>query len=333
MHLKSLRVFCDVVGRRSFSRAADDNGMTQSGASQIVHHLEDYLGVKLIDRSKRPFVLTPEGRVFYEGCRGLVQKLYALEEEVRTLHQEVEGRVTVASIYSVGLSHVNRCVKEFLSLHPKANVRVEFQHPQRVCELVESNQVDMGLISYPKTSRTIKATPWRDEPMMLVCAPHHSLAGRRSVALTELDGLDMVGFDPDLRIRREVDKVLAEHGVNVRVAMEFDNIETLKRAVEINSGVSLLPEPTVRREVQLGSLVSIPLSDIKLVRPLGVIHRSETDLGATARHFIKFLLASTASDSTNANSLHIPAEEPKPTTARAGADDHRPPTRAGHGPI
>ena len=333
MHLKSLRVFCDVVGRRSFSRAADDNGMTQSGASQIVHHLEEYLGVKLIDRSKRPFVLTPEGRVFYDGCRGLVQKLYALEEEVRTLHQEVEGRVTVASIYSVGLSHVNRCVKEFLSLHPKANVRVEFQHPQRVHELVEANQVDMGLISYPRTSRTIKATPWRDEPMMLVCAPHHPLAGRRGVALTELDGLDMVGFDPELRIRREVDEVLAEHGVNVRVAMEFDNIETLKRAVEINSGVSLLPEPTVRREVQLGSLVSIPLSDIKLVRPLGIIHRCEADLGATARHFIKFLLDQSTNSSSNSDSRR-PEKDPQSATARAAeADDQHPPAPAGHGTI
>jgi DNA-binding transcriptional LysR family regulator len=244
----------------------------------------------------------------------------------------VEGRVTVASIYSVGLSHVNRCVKEFLSLHPKANVRVEFQHPQRVHDLVESNQVDMGLISYPKTSRTIKATSWRDEPMMLVCAPHHGLAGRRSVALTELDGLEMVGFDPELRIRREVDKVLAEHGVNVRVAMEFDNIETLKRAVEINSGFSLLPEPTVRREVELGSLVSIPLSDIKLVRPLGIIHRSEADLGATARHFIKFLLDQSTSSSSEDDS-HQPGKEPDSVASRTEADDHRPPAPAGHGTI
>jgi DNA-binding transcriptional LysR family regulator len=333
MHLKSLRVFCDVVGRRSFSRAADDNGMTQSGASQIVHHLEEYLGVKLIDRSKRPFVLTPEGRVFYEGCRGLVQKLYALEEEVRTLHQEVEGRVTVASIYSAGLSHVNRCVKDFLSLHPKAKVRVEFQHPQRVYELVESNQVDMGLVSYPKASRTIKATAWRDEPMMLVCAPHHDLATRRSVALTELDGLDMVGFDPELRIRREVDKVLAEHGVNVRVAMEFDNIETLKRAVEINSGVSLLPQPTVRREVELGSLIAIPLSDIKLVRPLGIIHRCEADLGATARHFIQFLLDPSSRPASDETTCRQTVEEPSPATAHDRADKRRPPSPAGQGTI
>lgn len=290
MHLKSLRVFCDVVGRRSFSRAAAENGITQSGASQIVHHLEEHLGVKLIDRSKRPFVLTPEGQVYYEGCRGLVQQLYALEDEVRSLRQEVEGRVSVASIYSVGLSHMNRCVRDFLSQHPKANVRVEYQHPQQVVELVESGQVDVGLISYPTQTRTLQAIAWRDEPMVAVCAPSHPLAGAASVQLQQLDGLEMVGFVEHLRIRRETDKVLSAHGVGVRVVMEFDNIETLKRAVEINTGFSLLPEPTVAREVELGSLRAIPLAGVAMVRPLGILHRRGVDLGATTRRFIQFLL-------------------------------------------
>src|SRR3981081_4153155 len=67
MHLKALKIFCDVVYRRSFSRAADDNGISQSGASQVVHQLERRLGVKLVDRSNRPFTLTPEGEVYYDG--------------------------------------------------------------------------------------------------------------------------------------------------------------------------------------------------------------------------------------------------------------------------
>ena len=100
----------------------------------------------------------------------------------------------------------------------------------------------------------------------------------------------MVGFVENLRIRRETDKVLTAHGVNVRVVMEFDNIETLKRAVEINTGFSLLPEPTVGREVQWVSLVAIPLASVKMVRPLGILHRRGVDLGATTRRFIQFLL-------------------------------------------
>src|SRR3954447_2133441 len=171
MQLKSLKIFCDVVHRRSFSRAADENGISQSGASQVVNQLEHRLGVKLLDRSKRPFSLTPEGEIYYEGCRKLVERYFALEEEVRTLHEEVAGKVSVASIYSIGLSHMNRFVQRFLRDYPKANVHVQYQHPRRVYELVETDQVDLGLVSYPRSSRTIKATTWREEPMVVVCAP------------------------------------------------------------------------------------------------------------------------------------------------------------------
>ncbi len=290
MQLKSLKVFCDVVARHSFSRAASDNGMTQSGASQIVHHLEQYLGVKLIDRSTRPLSLTPEGRTYYEGSRDLVRKLYALEDRVRTLRNQFEGRVHVASIYSVGLSHLNQCVREFLGRYPKARIQIEYQHSHRVRKLVESGRVDLGLISYPKPSRTVKSYTWRCEPMVVCCAPEHPLAAFHEVRAGQLDSLEMVSFDRDLQIRREIDRAFAGKGIRVPIAMEFDNIETLKRAVEINIGFSLLPEPTIRREVQLGSLVARRLIDLEMVRPLGIIYRPGSDLGDTVHGFIQFLL-------------------------------------------
>src|SRR4051812_46190781 len=186
MQLKSLKIFCDVVGWRSFSRAADENGISQSGASQVVNQLERRLGVKLIDRSKRPFVLTPEGETYYEGCRKLVQRYDALEDQVRTLHEEVAGRVRVASIYSVGLHLMNHYLQQFLSHYPKANVRLEYQHPHRVYEAVEKDQADLGLLSYARASRTVEAIPWREEPMVLVCAPTHRLANQTSISLEEL---------------------------------------------------------------------------------------------------------------------------------------------------
>ncbi len=289
MHFKALKIFCDVVYRRSFSRAADENGISQSGASQVVHQLECRLGVKLVDRSKRPFMLTPEGEVFYEGCRKLLDRYTALEEEVRTMHEEVAGRVRVASIYSVGLHHMSRYLQQFLSQYPKANVRLEYLHPHRVYEVVESDQADLGLVSYPKPSRSLQAIPWREEPMMLVCAPTNRLAARSRISLEELAGQPIVGFDADLTIRREIDRVLHLHNVEVRVVMEFDNVETMKRAIEIDAGVGLLPQPTVLREVEAGSLVAVPLSTDELVRPLGIIHRRGKDLGVTVRRFIDLL--------------------------------------------
>lgn len=289
VQLKGLKVFCDVVRQRSFSRAADDNGISQSGASQLVQQLEEGLGVRLLDRSKRPFVLTPEGQVYYEGCREVVERYFAVEDRVRRLHEEVAGRVRVASIYSVGLHHMNRCLQAFLSQHPKANVRLEYLHPDRVYQAVKEDVADLGLVSYPKSSRTIQAVAWREEPMVLVCAPGHPLAGRRCVGLSELNGMNMIGFDGGLTIRREIDRVLDLHESSVNVVMEFDNIETIKRAIEIDAGASLLPEPTVLREVQSGTLVAVPLDTEELVRPLGIIHRRAKELSTVAQRFIELL--------------------------------------------
>src|SRR3954453_20754498 len=308
MHLKSLKVFCDVVARRSFSRAASENGISQSGASQIVNALEEHLGVKLIDRTKRPFVLTPEGEVYYEGSRKLVQRYFALEEEVKTLHEEVAGRVSIASIYSIGLSHMNRFVQRFLRDYPKANVRIQYQHPRRVYELVESDQVDLGLVSYPRSTRSIKALVWRQEPMVLVCAPGHRLACRERLTLEDLHGLDMIGFDADLEIRSEIDRALAAHSVEVRVAMEFDNTETIKRAVEIDAGFSLLPDLTIPQEVATAALVARPIAGIELKRPIGIIQRRGKELGKTARRFMQLLLKQSLSKA-DAASLDVATQD------------------------
>jgi DNA-binding transcriptional LysR family regulator len=289
VNLKSLKVFCDIVARRSFSRAAEVNGISQSGASQVISQLEGRLGVQLIERSKRPLVPTREGQVFYDGCRKLIARYEALEDEVRTLHEEVAGRVRVAAIYSVGLHHMSRYVQEFMTRHPKANVRLEYLHPERVLELVEQGQADIGIVSYPRSTRAIEAEPWREEPLVLACAPSSAFAGRVQLSLAELDGQRMVGFDPDLVIRHEVDRVIAAHGAEPDVVMEFDNIETIKRAVEIDAGVALLPEPTLGRELAAGTLCAVRISGDELVRPLGIIHARGKPLGPTSRRFVDLL--------------------------------------------
>lgn len=315
MQLKSLKIFCDVVNCRSFSKAADENGISQSGASQVVHQLEERLGVKLIDRSTRPFRLTNEGDLYYDGVRKLVHQYLSLEEEVRTLHDEVAGRVRVAAIYSVGLHHMNSYLQQFMTRYPKANVRLEYMHPHRIVQAIENDQADVGLISYPKAQRSLRVRLWREEPMVLVCAPDHRLAAFTRVELEELEGLTMVGFDQDLTIRREIDRVLDARGVEVRVAMEFDNIETIKQAIEIGAGVSLLPEPTVAREVEAGTLVAVPLATEELVRPLGIVYRRGKDLGLTARRFIDLLRKHSISDELESDSgdsekIAVAADEP-----------------------
>lgn len=306
MHTRWLKIYCDVVDHGSFSHAAELNGVSQSNASQVIHQLEERLGVQLIDRSKRPFVLTPEGHRFHEGARVIVQRYEDLEREVRSLHEAVVARLTVASIYSVGLAHMSRYLREFLAANPQADIRLEYLHPHRVYEAVDNGQADLGLISYPEESKSLVAIPWRTEPMVLICHPEHPLAGKPSIALRELYGEAIVAFQAGLAVREEIDRVLALNDVAVKVALEFDNIETIKRAVEIGSGISLLPEPTVEREVTSGTLSKVQLTGRPLVRPLGIIHRRDRELSDTARRFVQLLQSRAAEANFSSANGHLP---------------------------
>ena len=289
MHIESLKIFCDVVRHHSFSKGAEDNGITQSSASQTLHQLEERLGVRLIDRSHRPWTVTPEGRAFHDGCREIVERWLALESQVRGVRDDVQSIVRVASIYSVGLGPMQEDLRTYEERHPGAKVHIEYQHPDQVYESVLKEEADLGIVSFPQARRDLAVIPWRAEPMVLACPPGHRLAHSRRVAIGEIAGEAFVGFDRNLMIRREIDRYLRKHSVDVTVALEFDNIEAIKRAVEVASGVSILPRPTLEREVDTGTLCAVPFSTRGLVRPLGIIHRRGRRFSPNVRHFVDLL--------------------------------------------
>lgn len=291
MQLESLKIYCDVVRWASFSRGARENGISQSSASQLVHQLEVRLGVKLIDRSKRPLVPTPQGKAYYDGCKDLIGRYLEVENRVKALENErnLAGTVRVAAIYSVGLHHMSRYVERFRQAYPEANVRIEYLHPTRVIESVIAGNTDLGLVSFPRKWPELVVIPWREEEMVLAVHPSHQFAHLDEIDAGQLDGEVFVGFESELPIRRAVDRFLRKHGVHVRVALEFDNIETIKRAVEVPSGVAILPLPTLSGEVKAGTLCSVRFRDRRPTRPLAIIYRRSDQLGLAASRFLELL--------------------------------------------
>ena len=294
MHLETLRMYCDVVRLRSFSRGAALNLVSQSAASQAVRQLEAQLGVSLVDRTKRPFVVTPEGQTFYEACRGVLEAWEKARSEVAAAKTRVDGTVRVAAIYSVGLHDVSRHMQRFMSMYPDARVLLECLHPHKVVEAVLSGEADVGIMSYPPVNRALSTVLLRAEAMAFVCHPNHRLARRRLVLPAELNGETFVAFDAGLTIRKAIDRSFRQHNVKVNIAMEFDNIETIKQAIMIAAGVSILPRHTVQKEASIRTLAAVPFAIPDLVRPVGLIHRKEKPLTPTVSRFIELLRETTA---------------------------------------
>ncbi|MGH7275589.1 MAG: LysR family transcriptional regulator [Candidatus Rokuibacteriota bacterium] len=289
MHLETLRLYCDVVRLRSFSRGAEQSFVSQSAASQAVQQLEAELGVALMDRTKRPFVVTPEGLAFYEACRGLLESWEKVKAEVAAVKARVDGTVRVAAIYSVGLHDVSRHMQKFMSLYPEARVQLECLHPHKVVEAVLEGEADVGIMSYPPADRALSIVPLRAEPMAFVCHPAHRLARRKLVRPADLNGETFIAFDPGLTIRKAIDRALRQHNVKVNIVMAFDNIETIKQAIIIDAGVSILPRHTVQMEAGIRTLAVVPLAIPDLMRPVGIIHRRQKPLTPTVSRFIQLL--------------------------------------------
>jgi DNA-binding transcriptional LysR family regulator len=289
MNLETLKLFCDVVRSRSFSRGAALNAVSQSAASQAINQLEAEVGVQLIDRTRRPFILTAEGEVYYKGACEILENYESLMASVQAIRQEIRGVVRVSAIYSVGLHDMAQCVQTFMSQFPRAKVRLTYQRPAEIYEAVVNDEADLGIVSYPSASRELGIIPLGDEEMVLCCRMDHHLASRKEIPLRLLNGEDFVTFDRDLAIRKELDRCLREEQLAVRVVMEFDNIETIKQAILIGAGVSILPEPTVRKEVRKGTLAAIRLAGNRLTRPIGIIHRQRKAFTPVLSKFVEIL--------------------------------------------
>ncbi|MGD0261776.1 MAG: LysR family transcriptional regulator [Verrucomicrobiota bacterium] len=289
MQIESLKVFCDLVETRSFTKAAQINNVTQSAVSQTVGALERRFSSLLIERSKKNLRLTPEGEVFYDYSKRILQTCDALQSKLQEIENVISGNIRVATIYSIGLHVLPPYVTRFLQRYPSVNVHVEYRLDQQVYESVLGNVVDLGLVAYPTRDPKLEIVPLRSDRLVLICHPQHPFAGRKSVKVEALRGQKFVNFEKDIPTRKALDKIFKEHRVTVEQVMAFDNIETVKRAVEIDSGVAIVPQETIGQEVAHQTLAAVELANGAYSRPLAVIHKKNKVLSPAIKQFIALL--------------------------------------------
>lgn len=289
MIFEDCKLFRDVAHSRSLSRAAQLNGISQSAATQHIQQLESRMGVELLDRTTRPLGLTAAGKLYADLCRDVLRREEDFTSAMADLKGAIEGTFRVASIYSIGLSDMSRLREEFAQLCPDVQLHIEYLRPNKVYEAVLADLADVGFISYPEGNRDLTIIPWREERMTVAAYPSHRFAGRELLSASELNGESFIAFDEEVIIRRELDRFFRENHIEADIAMQFDNIQSIKEAVALGSGISILPERTMAAEVEQGRLVSIPLDAPELVRPTGIIHRRKKKLTRAGLEFLQMV--------------------------------------------
>ncbi|MBD0370554.1 MAG: LysR family transcriptional regulator [Pyrinomonadaceae bacterium] len=291
MQIETLKIFCDLVETESFSQAAERNFVTQSAVSQQVRALEEKFRRRLLERvrGRREVRLTNAGEVFYRESRNVLAAYALLQESMRELSGMVSGTVRVATVYSVGLHELPPVVRRFMELYPAAKIDLEYSRTTRIVRDVLSGAVELGVVAFPEKRRGLSIIPIRSDRLVLICPPTHPLAARKKIKASELQGQGFVLFERDIPTRRATDKILKSHNVTVTRVAEFDNIETIKRAVEVGMGCAIVPRPSVLDEQRSGQLAVVALNEPEWTRAVGVIHRSARTLSTAARKFIELL--------------------------------------------
>ena len=291
MHIETLKVFCDLVDLESFSLAAERNFITQSAVSQQIRTLETKFKRRLLERvrGRREVKLTAAGEVFYKESKKVLSAYDELHENLRGVVGKIGGSVKVSTVYSVGLHELPVKVREFMSKFPAAKIDLEYSRTTRVMRDVLSGAVELGVLAFPEPRRGLTLVPMPDNRLVLIAPPNHPFTKRKRIKVSDLDGQDFVLFERDVPTRKAMDKIFKENGVEVKKVAEFDNIETIKRAVEVGFGIAIVPEPAVAEARKAGTLIVIPLAEKYWIRSVGLIHRSDRTLSLAARKFVELL--------------------------------------------
>ena len=291
MHIETLKVFCDLVEMQSFSLAAERNFVTQSAVSQQIRTLEDKFKRRLLERvrGRREVRLTPSGEVFYRECKNVLESYNQLNESMSGLVGKISGTVKVATVYSVGLHELPPKVREFMTKFPAAKIDLEYSRTTRVMRDVLNGTVELGVVAFPEQKRGLTIVPMASDRLVVICPPDHEFAERTQIKVTELKERDFVLFERDIPTRKATDKILKSYGVEVRKVAEFDNVETIKRSVEVGFGLAIVPHPSVMDEEKNNQLAVVELAEKDWIRQVAVIYRTDRTLSIAAKKFVQLL--------------------------------------------
>ncbi|MCX7626964.1 MAG: LysR family transcriptional regulator [Methylophilaceae bacterium] len=300
--LRQLRVFNAVASELSFSRAAGKLHLTQPAVSMQIKQLEENIGLPLFEQIGKKIYLTEPGREFQRYCNTILQQLQEAETMFADF-KDMSGKLTIC-VASTASYFTPRLLADFCKRYPKAQVSLNVTNRETLLRRLENNEVDMTIMGRPPEDLDLEATPFMENPLVIIAPPDHPLAQARSIPLARLAQETFLVREQGSGTRIAMERFFAERGIRLTTGTEMSTNEAIKQAVQAGMGLGILSMHTVALELETARLVVLDVQGFPIQRYWYVVHRKGKRLSRVAQAFKDYLLGMVKH--------HALAESPRP---------------------
>jgi DNA-binding transcriptional LysR family regulator len=287
-----LKVFCTVAETRSFSKTSEIIHLTQPAVSLQIQALEEIYETKLFDRSSSRVTLTPAGEVLYKYAKEILVLYASAEKVIGEMTGLVKGSITIGAGSTIGNYLLPSVISDFRKTHPKIKVHLFVANMQRVIELLNAGNINVGLIEGDVKRQKIVVEKLLSDELLLIVPTHHSWAKRKEVSIAELIEEPFILREAGSGTRQTIEKFLARHGItlqSMKVSMVLGSTQAIKEAVENGLGVSIISRWAARKEIKYGTLNMLSFKEEKMVRNFSLITYKNSVSSHAIEEFLTYL--------------------------------------------
>ena len=289
-----LKVFCTVAETKSFSKTSEIIHLTQPAVSLQIQALEEVYETKLFDRSSGTVTLTPAGEVLYKYAKEILALYASAEKVIEKLTGLVKGSITIGASSNIGNYLLPSVITDFMKTHPKIKIHLLVGNTKRVIELLNSGNIDLGLVEGDVVRQKIVAKKLISDELLVVVSPNHSWAKKKEVSISDLVKEPFIFREAGSGTRQMIEKFLNRHEImlqDMKVSIVLGSTEAIKDAVENGLGISIISRWAARKESKYGTLRILSIKEEKIVRDFSLIINKNLVSSNALDEFLTFLKA------------------------------------------
>lgn len=274
---RRLQVFHTVARLLSFTKAADALHMTQPAVTFQVRQLEEHFNTRLFDRTHNRISLTDVGQCVYEHAEKIFERYAEMENAVKEMTGDISGVLVLGASTTIAEYMLPALLGDFKIKYPEVRIRLKVSNTDGIVSMVEDNVIDLGVVEAPVSNKSLAVELCQKDQLVAVVPPGHQLAGKESVTAEELLKFPYICREEGSGTRDVINEYLHQQNIqlcDLDIAMELGSSESIKGAVEADMGISILSRATLHKELELGSLVAVPLEPC-LERPFSFVHQKQ----------------------------------------------------------